>query len=165
MIAIVRESISTSPTIPRVSLPFAWTLVTPLGTDPEHVTLCLDAHWICRGAGNSAVALFDVVKLYGPRVTELHLRQSVDNVWTEALSEGDIPGAFEMPQRNITLTLEGGASRQRPGPPGNTGLDYRWQLVLVLSRICRKLGLPIPEEAARYRSDDRALVRRAFRCI
>ena len=50
----------------------------------------LDAHWIYRGAGNSAVALFDVVKLYGPRVTELHLRQSVDNVWTEVLSDGDV---------------------------------------------------------------------------
>ncbi|NQT14945.1 MAG: sugar phosphate isomerase/epimerase [Planctomycetes bacterium] len=61
-----------------------------LGTDPEHVTLCLDAHWIYRGAGNSSVALFDVVKLYGSRVTELHLRQSAENVWTEALSEGDI---------------------------------------------------------------------------
>ncbi len=61
-----------------------------LGTDPKHVTLCLDAHWIYRGSGNSAVALFDVVKLYGPRVTELHLRQSVDNVWTETLSDGDV---------------------------------------------------------------------------
>lgn len=61
-----------------------------LGTDPEHVTLCLDAHWIYRGSGNSAVALFDVVKLYGRRVTELHLRQSAQNVWTEALGEGDI---------------------------------------------------------------------------
>lgn len=61
-----------------------------LGTDPENVTLCLDAHWIYRGAGNSSVALFDVVKLYGSRVTELHLRQSAGNIWTEALSEGDI---------------------------------------------------------------------------
>ena len=31
-----------------------------LGTDPALVTLCLDAHWIYRGAGNSAVALFDM---------------------------------------------------------------------------------------------------------
>ena len=61
-----------------------------LGTDPENVTLCLDAHWIYRGSGNSAVALFDVVKLYGPRVTELHLRQSAGGVWTETFSEGDI---------------------------------------------------------------------------
>lgn len=61
-----------------------------LGTDLKNVTLCLDAHWIYRGAGNSAVALFDVLKLYGRRVTELHLRQSVDGVWTETLCDGDI---------------------------------------------------------------------------
>jgi inosose dehydratase len=60
------------------------------GTDPEYVTLCLDAHWIYRGAGNSSVALFDVLKLYGPRITELHLRQSKDNIWTETFGEGDI---------------------------------------------------------------------------
>ena len=61
-----------------------------LGTDPSHVTLCLDAHWVYRGAGNSAVALFDILKLYGSRVTELHLRQSAKNVWTEAFGDGDI---------------------------------------------------------------------------
>ncbi len=61
-----------------------------VGTDPANVTLCLDAHWIYRGAGNSQVALFDVLKLYGPRVTELHLRQSQNGVWTEAFGPGDI---------------------------------------------------------------------------
>ena len=61
-----------------------------VGTDPACVTLCLDAHWIYRGAGNSQVALFDVLKLYGSRVTELHLRQSKDNIWTETFGEGDI---------------------------------------------------------------------------
>ena len=61
-----------------------------LGTDPAYVTLCLDAHWIYRGAGNSSVALFDVLKLYGPRITELHLRQSKDNIWTETFTDGDI---------------------------------------------------------------------------
>ena len=61
-----------------------------VGTDPACVSLCLDAHWIYRGAGNSQVALFDVMKLYGSRITELHLRQSKDGVWTEAFSEGDI---------------------------------------------------------------------------
>ncbi len=61
-----------------------------VGTEPKLVTLCLDAHWIYRGAGNSAVAVMDVVKLYGPRITELHLRQSVDGTWTEAFGEGDI---------------------------------------------------------------------------
>ncbi|MBX2814896.1 MAG: TIM barrel protein, partial [Saprospiraceae bacterium] len=31
-----------------------------LATDPHNVKLCLDAHWIYRGAGNSSVALFDI---------------------------------------------------------------------------------------------------------
>ncbi len=61
-----------------------------LGTDPESVTLCLDAHWVYRGSGNSVVALFDVLKLYGPRITELHIRQSKDNIWTETFGQGDI---------------------------------------------------------------------------
>lgn len=61
-----------------------------VGTDPEKVTLCLDAHWVYRGAGNSQVALFDVLKLYGPRITELHLRQSIDGIWAETFGEGDI---------------------------------------------------------------------------
>jgi len=61
-----------------------------LGTDPANVTLCLDAHWVYRGAGNSQVALFDIVKLYGGRVSELHLRQSHNGVWSEIFGEGDI---------------------------------------------------------------------------
>jgi inosose dehydratase len=60
------------------------------GTHPELVTLCLDAHWIYRGAENSQVALFDIVKMYAPRVTELHIRQSVDQIWTESFRDGDI---------------------------------------------------------------------------
>lgn len=60
------------------------------GTDPQYVTLCLDTHWVYRGAGNSQVALFDVMKLYGQRITELHLRQSRDGIWTEAMCDGDI---------------------------------------------------------------------------
>jgi inosose dehydratase len=61
-----------------------------LGTDPESLSLCLDAHWVYRGAGHSQVALFDVLKLYGARVCELHLRQSTGNVWSEAFGDGDI---------------------------------------------------------------------------
>ena len=61
-----------------------------LGTDPKNVTLCLDAHWVYRGSGNSQIALFDILNLYGPRVTELHLRQSRNGVWTEVFGPGDI---------------------------------------------------------------------------
>lgn len=60
------------------------------GTDPENVKLCLDAHWIYRGSGNSQVALFDIVELYADRIVELHIRQSHDGVWSEVFEEGDI---------------------------------------------------------------------------
>lgn len=59
-------------------------------TDPRYVSLCLDVHWIYRGAGNSQIALMDVVRLYGKRIAELHLRQSVGDVWSEVFGKGDI---------------------------------------------------------------------------
>lgn len=60
-------------------------------TDPQRVKLCLDAHWVFRGCGNSQVALFDAVEHYGPRIVELHLRQSRDGIWAEVFTaEGDI---------------------------------------------------------------------------
>ncbi len=62
-----------------------------LATDPKNVSLCLDAHWVYRGSGNSEVALFDVVKLYGSRIVEVHIRQSVGGVWSEVFTgTGDI---------------------------------------------------------------------------
>ncbi|MFD2936999.1 sugar phosphate isomerase/epimerase family protein [Spirosoma flavum] len=61
-----------------------------LATDPKNVSLCLDAHWVYRGSGNSQVALFDVVKLYGKRIVEVHIRQSKDGIWQEIFGNGDI---------------------------------------------------------------------------
>ena len=61
-----------------------------LNTDPENVFLCLDAHWIYRGAGNSQIALFDIMKLYDKRIVELHLRQSKKGIWSEVFGDGDI---------------------------------------------------------------------------
>ena len=61
-----------------------------LATDPKNVSLCLDVHWVYRGSGNSQVALFDIVKLYGKRIAELHLRQSKGGIWQEIFTEGDI---------------------------------------------------------------------------
>lgn len=62
-----------------------------LGTDPDNVKLCLDVHWVYRGAGNSNVALFDFMKLYSNRIVELHLRQSTNFVWSEVFSaKGDV---------------------------------------------------------------------------
>jgi len=60
------------------------------GTDAKYVGLCLDAHWIYRGTGNSNVALFDIVELYGRRIKEMHLRQSKNGIWSETLGPGDI---------------------------------------------------------------------------
>jgi len=60
------------------------------GTDPKVVTLCLDAHWVWRGAGNSAAVLDAVVKKHGARVSELHIRQSVNGVWSETFGDGDV---------------------------------------------------------------------------
>lgn len=59
-------------------------------TSAKHVKLCLDAHWIFRGSGDSQVALFDIVAHYNDRVVELHLRQSADGIWTESFGDGDI---------------------------------------------------------------------------
>ncbi len=62
-----------------------------VGTDPRRVTLCLDAHWVYRGAGDSEVAVFDITRLYGRRISELHLRQSQGGIWQEAFdAQGDI---------------------------------------------------------------------------
>ncbi|MEZ0606927.1 sugar phosphate isomerase/epimerase family protein [Fibrella sp. WM1] len=62
-----------------------------LGSNPDHVKLCLDAHWVYRGSENSQVALFDVVKLYGKRIASMHVRQSNGGIWAETFSPtGDI---------------------------------------------------------------------------
>lgn len=61
-----------------------------LASDPKNVSLCLDAHWVYRGSGNSQVALFDVVRLYGKRIVELHIRQSKGGIWQETFTDGDI---------------------------------------------------------------------------
>ena len=75
-----------------------------LATDPEIVGLCLDAHWIYRGAGNSQIALYDIVKLYGERICSVHLRQSHNGIWAETVEDGDIdyrPLAAELKRLNF----------------------------------------------------------------
>lgn len=61
-----------------------------LNTSPQNVAFCLDAHWVYRGSQDSELAVFDVIKLYGKRIVEVHLRQSVNGVWSETFGEGDI---------------------------------------------------------------------------
>ena len=89
-------------------------------TDPANVKFCLDAHWVFRGCGDSQVALFDVVELYGERIVELHLRQSRGGVWTEIFSaEGDVDYArlsAWLQQHNVRprLTLEQAVEKGSP---------------------------------------------------
>ncbi len=90
-----------------------------LATDPDCLSLCLDAHWVYRGAGHSQTALFDVVKLYGRRVVELHLRQSQDHVWSETFGDGDIDyralwKALAAHQVEPLLVLEQGPEQGTP---------------------------------------------------
>jgi inosose dehydratase len=60
-------------------------------TDPRYMTFCYDLHWIYRGSDNSEVAVFDILKMYGKRISELHVRQSTNHIWTEAFNPiGDI---------------------------------------------------------------------------
>jgi len=90
-----------------------------IGTDPDALSLCLDAHWVFRGAGHSEVALFDVLTLYGSRVSELHLRQSTENVWSETFGDGDIDYralAHKLIEAGVRplLVLEQGPEGQTP---------------------------------------------------
>jgi inosose dehydratase len=89
-----------------------------LATDPRALSLCLDVHWVYRGAGHSQVALFDVVKLYGSRVAELHLRQSTGNVWSEAFGDGDIDYR-ELVKRLVALGVRPNLVLEQ-GPEGTT---------------------------------------------
>jgi inosose dehydratase len=59
-------------------------------TSPENVSFCFDVHWMYRGSQNSQVAVFNTLKMYGSRIVELHVRQSVNNIWSETFGVGDI---------------------------------------------------------------------------
>lgn len=59
-------------------------------TSSQNVAFCFDVHWVYRGSQDSQVAVFDVLKMYGKRIVELHIRQSVGGVWSETFGDGDI---------------------------------------------------------------------------
>ncbi len=107
-----------------------------LNTDPANVTFCLDVHWIFRGSDNSELAVFDVLKLYGDRVTELHLRQSKDGVWLETFQPtGDIDYnrlAAELVRRKITPHLVIEQSLEKGTPDNLTAVEaHRQDLAMV----------------------------------
>ncbi len=55
-------------------------------TDPELVNVCIDVHWVFRGG----VDPFELTKEYGSRIRAMHIRNSVNGIWTEELGDGDI---------------------------------------------------------------------------
>ena len=59
-------------------------------TSSGNVSFCFDVHWMYRGSQNSTVAVFNTLKMYASRVVELHLRQSVNGIWSETFRTGDI---------------------------------------------------------------------------
>jgi len=55
-------------------------------TDPQYVSVCLDLDWVHQG-GQDPLAL---LREAGSRVACLHLRNSAQKLWLEALGDGDI---------------------------------------------------------------------------
>jgi inosose dehydratase len=55
-------------------------------TDPRYVSVCLDLDWVHQG-GQDPLAL---LREAGARVASLHLRNSTQKLWLEALGDGDI---------------------------------------------------------------------------
>lgn len=55
-------------------------------TDPELVSVCLDVHWTYR----AGIDPFLITEEYGSRIKALHIRNSANGIWSEALGDGDI---------------------------------------------------------------------------
>ena len=55
-------------------------------TDAKYVTLCLDLDWVHQG-GQDPLAL---LREAGSRVTEVHVRNSKNMLWLEAVEDGDV---------------------------------------------------------------------------
>jgi inosose dehydratase len=55
-------------------------------TTAKELSVCLDVHWVQRG-GQDVMTL---LRECGPRIADVHLRNSTGGVWTEELGDGDI---------------------------------------------------------------------------
>lgn len=55
-------------------------------TEPRYLKVCLDTHWVLRG-GQDVMTL---LKESAPRLGSVHLRNSVNGVWSEDFGDGDI---------------------------------------------------------------------------
>jgi len=58
-------------------------------TNPRHVGLCADFHWIYRGGGDP----YELTKHYANRIVTTHLRNSLEAVWAECFCAGDLDHA------------------------------------------------------------------------
>lgn len=56
------------------------------GTDPKHVGICLDVHWVLKGGLDPMTLLAEA----GSRLGSLHLRNSRNGVWLEEVADGDV---------------------------------------------------------------------------
>jgi inosose dehydratase len=90
-------------------------------TSAKNVSFCYDIHWVYRGSQDSEVAVFDILKMYGDRIVELHIRQSKGGIWSETFSQsGDINYqrfADELKKHKIKthLVIEQCIEAQTPG--------------------------------------------------
>jgi sugar phosphate isomerase/epimerase len=76
-------------------------------TDPQFVSVCLDLDWVHQGGQDPLTLLREA----GSRVHELHLRNSNQKLWLEALGDGDInyrqvAGYLEQAGLRPLLTVE-----------------------------------------------------------
>jgi inosose dehydratase len=55
-------------------------------TDPKLVWICLDVHWVYRGGQDPMELLHEA----GHRIASLHVRNSVNRVWSESFGRGDV---------------------------------------------------------------------------
>jgi inosose dehydratase len=55
-------------------------------TDPKLVWFCVDVHWVWRGKQDPMALLHDA----GQRIASLHIRNSINGVWSESLGNGDV---------------------------------------------------------------------------
>ena len=55
-------------------------------TNAANVGICLDTHWVYRGGEN----VMDILREAGTRIGDVHLRNSVNGVWLEELTDGDV---------------------------------------------------------------------------
>ena len=55
-------------------------------TTAKNVGLCLDTHWVYRGGDD----VMTILREAGPRLGDVHLRNSRGGIWLEELADGDI---------------------------------------------------------------------------